>query len=90
MPSLTLCHPGGFAVDPLFHKISAQFDEGGPASMLMYNLPLSGDCQLVFDSSAAIVGNARFFCASNPAQFSTPLDLSDLPGACRAGWQAGW
>lgn len=39
------------AVDPLFHKMSAAFDEGGAKGMLMNNLPVGPQGQILFDSS---------------------------------------
>ena len=39
-----------FAVDPLFHKTSAQFDEGGAHGLLLNNLSVYQGCSIVFDS----------------------------------------
>ncbi|PRW32517.1 condensin complex subunit 2 [Chlorella sorokiniana] len=39
-----------FAVDPLFHKTSAQFDEGGAKGLLLNNLSVFHGCDIVFDS----------------------------------------
>ena len=39
-----------FAVDPLFHKTSAQFDEGGARGLLLNNLSVYRGCDIVFDS----------------------------------------
>ena len=39
-----------FAVDPLFHKTSAQFDEGGAHGLLLNNLSVYKGCNIVFDS----------------------------------------
>ena len=39
-----------FAVDPLFHKTSAQFDEGGARGLLLNNLSVYRGCEIVFDS----------------------------------------
>ncbi|OVA03419.1 Condensin complex subunit 2/barren [Macleaya cordata] len=39
-----------FAVDPLYHQTSAQFDEGGAKGLLLNNLGVYGDCRVVFDS----------------------------------------
>ena len=39
-----------FAVDPLFHKTSAQFDEGGAHGLLLNNLSVYKGCSIVFDS----------------------------------------
>ena len=38
------------AVDPLFHKTSAQFDEGGARGLLMNALSVHRGCDVVFDS----------------------------------------
>ncbi|KAL5715371.1 hypothetical protein ACHQM5_017200 [Ranunculus cassubicifolius] len=39
-----------FAVDPLYHQTSAQFDEGGAKGLLLNNLGVYGVCRVVFDS----------------------------------------
>ncbi|GAQ79827.1 Chromosome condensation complex Condensin subunit H [Klebsormidium nitens] len=39
-----------FAVDPLFHQTSAQFDEGGAKGLLLNNLSVFRGCEIVFDS----------------------------------------
>ncbi|PSC75846.1 condensin complex subunit 2 [Micractinium conductrix] len=39
-----------FTVDPLFHKTSAQFDEGGAKGLLLNNLSVYRGCEIVFDS----------------------------------------
>ncbi|XP_047342546.1 condensin complex subunit 2 isoform X2 [Impatiens glandulifera] len=39
-----------FAVDPLYHQTSAQFDEGGAKGLLLNNLGIYGGCQVLFDS----------------------------------------
>lgn len=38
------------AVDPLFQKMSAAFDEGGARGMLLNNLPIGPKGQVIFDS----------------------------------------
>ncbi|KAK9866833.1 hypothetical protein WJX84_006304 [Apatococcus fuscideae] len=40
-----------FAVDPLFHKTSAQFDEGGARGLLLHNLSVLHGCDIAFDST---------------------------------------
>ncbi|KAK9819705.1 hypothetical protein WJX72_001485 [[Myrmecia] bisecta] len=40
-----------FAVDPLFKKTSAQFDEGGAKGLLLNNLSVFCGCEVVFDSN---------------------------------------
>ncbi|ORZ10443.1 condensin complex subunit 2/barren [Absidia repens] len=42
-----------FAVDPLFKKTSADFDEGGARGLLLNHLNLDQDCKIIFDSSDA-------------------------------------
>ncbi|XP_076934612.1 condensin complex subunit 2-like [Bidens hawaiensis] len=39
-----------FAVDPLYHQTTAQFDEGGSKGFLLNNLGVYGGCRMVFDS----------------------------------------
>ncbi|OIT03480.1 PREDICTED: condensin complex subunit 2 [Nicotiana attenuata] len=39
-----------FAVDPLYHQTSAQFDEGGAKGLLLNNLGIYGTCSVLFDS----------------------------------------
>ncbi|XP_068666987.1 condensin complex subunit 2-like isoform X2 [Aristolochia californica] len=39
-----------FAVDPLYHQMSAQFDEGGARGLLLNNLGVYGGCRILFDS----------------------------------------
>ena len=41
------------AVDPLFAKTGAQFDEGGAKGLLMHNLCVHRGCDVVFDSDEA-------------------------------------
>jgi hypothetical protein len=46
-----------FEVDPLFHKMSKTFDEGGAKGMLLNNLTLSNGCSIAFDSSDTVTSN---------------------------------
>lgn len=39
-----------FAVDPLYHQTTAQFDEGGSKGLLLNNLGVYGGCKMIFDS----------------------------------------
>jgi condensin complex subunit 2 len=41
-----------FDIDPLFHKMSKTFDEGGAKGLLLVNLGLGPQCNIVFDSSS--------------------------------------
>ncbi|XP_021893750.1 condensin complex subunit 2 [Carica papaya] len=62
-----------FAVDPLYHQTSAQFDEGGARGLLLNNLGIYGDCQVLFDSQE-IPGKANS-CAHQHNK-SEIIDLS--------------
>ncbi|GET00596.1 condensin complex component cnd2 [Rhizophagus clarus] len=44
----------GFSIDPLFRKISADFDEGGAEGLLLNSLSIDRDGKLIFDSSDVI------------------------------------
>ncbi|XP_076359105.1 non-SMC condensin I complex subunit H [Tachypleus tridentatus] len=46
-----------FEVDPLFHKMTAQFDEGGTSSLLLNSLFCQDDnCEVLLDSKSVIYG----------------------------------
>lgn len=45
-----VCSLVAFAVDPLYHQTSAQFDEGGAKGLLLNNLGVYGLCRVLFDS----------------------------------------
>ena len=53
-----------FEVDPLFHRTSAKFDEGGAKGLLLVNLAVRPGCTLSFDSSGT--------CAAAPAVGAPP------------------
>ena len=61
-----------FDVDPLFHRTSAKFDEGGAKGLLLFNLPVQHGCALVFDSSDA----------ERPAAVQAPAAAPALPLRC--------
>ena len=43
-----------FDIDPLFHKMSKSFDEGGAKGLLLVNLGVGErGCNIVFDSSSS-------------------------------------
>lgn len=42
-----------FAVDPLFKKTSADFDEGGARGLLLNHLGVDRDCKIIFDAGDA-------------------------------------
>jgi condensin complex subunit 2 len=45
-----------FDVDPLFHKMSQTFDEGGAKGMLLNHLCMYDGCDIAFDSSEQVFG----------------------------------
>ncbi|KAK3069143.1 hypothetical protein LTR53_012749 [Teratosphaeriaceae sp. CCFEE 6253] len=47
-----------FAVDPLFKKAAADFDEGGAKGLLMNHLSIDSTGRIVFDSSDDVAGGA--------------------------------
>ncbi|KAL7000053.1 hypothetical protein U1Q18_001202 [Sarracenia purpurea var. burkii] len=61
-----------FAVDPLYHQTSAQFDEGGAKGLLLNNLGVYDGCRVLFDS-LEVPGN----CISCANQYDI-LDTMDL------------
>ncbi len=69
------------AVDPLFQKTSAQFDEGGAAGLLMNALSVHRGCDTVFDSNE-VPDYAGVDAFRGPAALgSITLDLSALAPA---------
>lgn len=44
-----------FAVDPLFKKTSADFDEGGARGLLLNHLGIDQYCKIIFDASDATI-----------------------------------
>ncbi|KAG7568610.1 Condensin complex subunit 2/barren [Arabidopsis thaliana x Arabidopsis arenosa] len=62
-----------FAVDPLYHQTSAQFDEGGAKGLLLNNLGVYGWCQVLFDSQE-IPG--KLVSSANKHDKSETIDLS--------------
>lgn len=66
------------AADPMFHKMSKAFDEGGARGMLMNNLRVTpGTCSLVF-TSEGLVQDAP----AQPTQDSHMVDITDLVFKC--------
>lgn len=59
-----------FAVDPLFKKASADFDEGGAKGLLLNHLMIDGQGRIVFDSS----DDAGDTSAAPKSQRSDPLE----------------
>jgi condensin complex subunit 2 len=82
---------GEFAVDPLFRKTSAAFDEAGARGMLLNNLSVIGACHLVFDSSDAVAQEEAALALSSSSSSSgddamdasaaIEIDVSELGAA---------
>eukprot|EP00052_Salpingoeca_macrocollata_P017771 m.145392 g.145392 ORF g.145392 m.145392 type:complete len:712 (+) comp20494_c0_seq1:37-2172(+) len=53
-----------FAVDPLFSKTSAAFDEGGARGLLLNHLSVQKSCELVFDSQDSVTATEDESAAS--------------------------
>lgn len=66
-----------FAVDPLYHQTSAQFDEGGAKGLLLNNLGVHAGCQVLFDSQE--IPGKGMSCASHHSMSDT-IDLSFARG----------
>ena len=66
-----------FAVDPLYHQTSAQFDEGGAKGLLLNSLGVYGGCQVLFDSQE-IPG--KLVSSANQHDKSETIDLSFAKG----------
>ncbi|KAK4255322.1 hypothetical protein QN277_008335 [Acacia crassicarpa] len=62
-----------FAVDPLYHQTSAQFDEGGAKGLLMNNLSVYGKCRVLFDSQEV---PGKCMTNENQDEISDTIDLS--------------
>jgi condensin complex subunit 2 len=68
-----------FTVDPLFHQMSAQFDEGGAKGLLLNTLSAFQGCEIVCDSWVA---PEKIMKSTNKvhAEFSTFIDMSFMKG----------
>lgn len=66
-----------FAVDPLYHQTSAQFDEGGARGLLMNNLGVYGRCRVLFDSWEV---PGKCVSCDNEHDKSDTIDLSFASG----------
>ncbi|KAA8527002.1 hypothetical protein F0562_008769 [Nyssa sinensis] len=62
-----------FAVDPLYHQTSAQFDEGGAKGLLLNNLDIYGGCRVLFDSM-----EVPSKCASRSIQNGNNSNMIDI------------
>lgn len=69
-------------VDPLFHKTSAAFDEGGTGGLLLNHLFVRDDsCELLLDSSTVTMTARDALSQGQTTQDSNMIDLSELRGA---------
>lgn len=66
-----------FAVDPLYRKTSAKFDEGGAKGLLMNNLGIYGRCRVLFDSLDV---PGKYVASQNEHDVSDTVDLSFARG----------
>ncbi|KAG9154533.1 hypothetical protein Leryth_014974 [Lithospermum erythrorhizon] len=62
-----------FAVDPLYHQTTAQFDEGGAKGLLLNNLGVYGDCRVLFDSQEV---PGKFASSIGQSDSTETIDLS--------------
>ncbi|XP_015581036.1 condensin complex subunit 2 [Ricinus communis] len=62
-----------FAVDPVYHQTSAQFDEGRTKGLLLNNLGVYGGCRVLFDSFE-VPGKCKLHLHQN--DFSDKIDIS--------------
>lgn len=67
-----------FAVDPLFHKTSAQFDEGGAKGLLLNNLSVYRGCEIVFDSMDIPDANVELSNAESAGMENSSVALEAL------------
>ncbi|KAK9673872.1 hypothetical protein RND81_12G195200 [Saponaria officinalis] len=67
-----------FAVDPLYHQTTAQFDEGGAKGLLLNNLGIYGGCRVLFDSQEV---PAKCISSTAESNSSGLIDIS-FAGEC--------
>jgi len=63
-----------YDIDPLFHKMSQKFDEGGAKGLLLVNLGVASDgCRIVLDSKEDSVADIT-------TEISVPITVDDDDG----------
>ncbi|KAJ7356351.1 hypothetical protein OS493_025460 [Desmophyllum pertusum] len=68
-----------FEVDPLFHKTSAAFDEGGTGGLLLNHLFVRDDsCELLLDSTTVTMTTRDSSSEGQTTQDNSMVDLSEL------------
>lgn len=80
---VSLCFLVAFAVDPLYHQTSAQFDEGGAKGLLLNNLGVYAGCSVLFDSLEVPGKDVSF---ENQNYESATIDLSFARGLLLLNW----
>ncbi|KAJ5577857.1 Condensin complex subunit 2 [Penicillium hispanicum] len=66
-----------FAVDPLFKKASADFDEGGAKGLLLNHLAIDGHGRIVFDSSDDAVDDSSKTAEADRQESEYPESQND-------------
>ena len=66
-----------FAVDPLFRKTRAEFDEGGATGLLMNHLGIDSNMRVVFDSGDSKVVDEEEDAGEGP---HANIDLGHIRG----------
>lgn len=82
-----------YAVDPLFKKTSAEFDEGGAESLLLNNLGSALDGRIILDSSDGLARAAKEGAGATEVPAPARISLSRLRGMrcrCSAATGRGW
>ena len=75
-----------FEVDPLFHKTSASFDEGGTGGLLLNHLQCLNDTsELVLDSSTVVYGLDDQATSSQTRTNQQHMHLRELKGGFNCG-----
>ena len=69
-----------FDVDPLFHKMSMAFDEGGAKGMLLNNLSTHDGCDLIFDTQDVHACDDGAATTSSLLPTAPNLDISGVLG----------
>jgi condensin complex subunit 2 len=69
-----------FAVDPLFKKASADFDEGGAKGLLLNHLMIDSQGRIVFDSSDDAADAAEAASKSRRGGDGEDIDAMDIDG----------
>jgi condensin complex subunit 2 len=66
-----------FAVDPLFKKTSADFDEGGARGLLLNHLSIDRHCKIIFDASDSTIERDETNPQEDPMEIETDEKIQD-------------